>query len=57
MGEAGRRPRCPAPQARLLLAAPDAFRLRVDSLFGTALDLAARGDSLTAYVPPRRAGM
>ena len=48
--------RLPGVEAQLLLAAPDAFRLRVGSVFGTALDLAARGDSLVAYVPPRRTG-
>jgi len=47
----------PGVEGRLLLAAPDAFRLRVASLFGTALDLGARGDSLTAYVPSRRRGL
>ncbi len=47
----------PGAQAKLLLATPDAFRLRVSSPFGTALDLSGRGDSLTAYVPPRRAGL
>jgi hypothetical protein len=47
----------PGAQARLVLSGPDAFRLRVGSLFGTALDLSGRGDSLTAYVPARRAGM
>ena len=44
-------------EARLMLVAPDAFRLRVASLFGTALDMAARGDSFTAYVPPRRVAL
>jgi hypothetical protein len=47
-------PDLPGVQARLLLAAPDAFRLRVGSLFGTALDVAARGDSFTAYVPAKQ---
>lgn len=47
----------PGMQARLLLAAPDAFRIRVGSSFGTALDLAARGDSLAAYVPGARIGI
>ncbi len=46
--------RLPGAEGRLLLASPDAFRLRVASLFGTALDLGARGDSLSAYVPSRR---
>jgi hypothetical protein len=49
--------RLPGAEARLLLAAPDAFRLRVGSLFGTALDLGARGDSLSAYIPSRRQGV
>ena len=49
--------RLPGAEGRLLLAGPDAFRLRVGSLFGTALDLGARGDSLTAYVPARRKGL
>jgi len=47
-------PDLPGVQARLLLAAPDAFRLRVGSLFGTALDVSARGDSFTAWVPPKQ---
>jgi hypothetical protein len=46
--------RLPGVEAQLLLAAPDAFRLRVGSVFGTALDLGARGDSVVAYVPARR---
>ena len=46
--------RLPGADGRLLLAGPDAFRLRVASLFGTALDLGARGDSLMAYVPSRK---
>lgn len=46
----------PAVQATLALARPDRFRLRAQSLFGTAIDLAAHGDSLTAYLPSRRAG-
>jgi hypothetical protein len=49
--------RLPGAEARLLLAAPDAFRLRVASLFGTALDLGARGESLTAYLPGQRRGV
>jgi hypothetical protein len=47
----------PGAQARLLLASPDAFRLRVASAFGVALDLAAEGDTLMAYVPRDRLGM
>ncbi|MBI1797562.1 MAG: hypothetical protein HY076_05160 [Candidatus Eisenbacteria bacterium] len=46
--------RLPSAEGRLLLAAPDAFRLRIDAVVGTAIDLGARGDSLTAYVPSRR---
>ncbi len=49
--------RLPGVEGRLLLAAPDAFRLRVGSLFGIALDLGARGDSISAYVPSRRSGV
>ena len=49
--------RLPGAEGRLLLAAPDAFRLRVASLFGTALDLGARGESLSAYVPSQRRGV
>ncbi len=47
-------PDLPGVQARLLLVGPDGFRMRVGSLFGIALDVSARGDSVTAYVPPRR---
>jgi hypothetical protein len=46
----------PGLQAMVALARPEAFRVRVESLFGVALDLAARGDSVTAYVPSRREG-
>jgi hypothetical protein len=48
------RARLASADGRLLLASPDAIRLRLGSVIGTALDLAARGDSITAYVPPRR---
>ena len=47
-------PDLPGVSARLVLVAPDAFRLRVGSLFGTALEVSARGDSFVAYVPARR---
>lgn len=47
--------RVPGVQGALWLAAPDAFRLRVGSVFGTALDVAAWGDSAMLYVPSRRA--
>lgn len=49
--------RLPAVQLEVALVAPDHVRARVASLFGTALDLLVRGDSLTAYVPPRRMGV
>jgi hypothetical protein len=49
--------RLPAVQLEVALVAPDHVRARVGSLFGTALDLLVRGDSLTAYVPPRRMGV
>ncbi len=47
----------PAVQIDVALVAPDRVRARVASLFGTALDLLVRGDSLTAYVPPRKLGV
>jgi hypothetical protein len=47
----------PGVHARLALGAPDAFRVRIESLFGVALDLAAWGDSLACYLPPRRLGV
>jgi len=49
--------RLPAVQLDIALVGPDRLRARVASLFGTALDLLVRGDSLTAYVPPRRMGV
>ena len=49
--------RFPGAEARLLVAAPDAFRLRVASLVGTALDLGGRAESLSAYIPSRRRGL
>ncbi|MEO5618946.1 MAG: hypothetical protein ABIS67_14350 [Candidatus Eisenbacteria bacterium] len=48
--------RLPALQLDLALAAPDRVRARFGSMFGTALDLMVRGDSLRAYIPPRRLG-
>lgn len=51
----GEQQRLPAVEAALEMAAPDAFRLRVGSLLGTALDVAGRGDSVTARIPSRRA--
>jgi len=49
--------RLPAVTVDLALAGPDAVRARIGSLFGTALDLVVRGDSMSAYVPPRRVGV
>ena len=49
--------RLPAVQLEVALVGPDHVRARVGSLFGTAADLLVRGDSLTAYVPPRRMGV
>jgi hypothetical protein len=49
--------RWPALQVDFALVGPDAARARVASLFGTAVDLAVRGDSLRAYFPPRRLGL
>ena len=49
--------RLPALQAGFVLAWPDAFRLRVSSMFGTALDLALAGDSVVAYAPAQRWGV
>lgn len=43
--------RLPAVQADLAMLAPESLRLRVRSAFGTAVDLALRGDSLVAYAP------
>jgi hypothetical protein len=50
-GEAGE---LPGVEARVFLAAPDSVRVRVQSAFGTAFDVVARGDSMTAWVPPVR---
>src|SRR5262249_47751626 len=47
----------PGVHARVALGAPDAFRVRVESLFGVALDFAAWGESLACYLPPRRQGV
>jgi hypothetical protein len=44
----------PGLQARVLIGAPDVVRIRVGSWFGTAIDLSARGDSVTAHLPSRR---
>lgn len=49
--------RLPGVQAQLAFSWPALFRLRVDSIFGTALDLGLAGDSLRAYAPAQRAGV
>ena len=49
--------RLPALEAGFVLAWPDAFRLRVGSMFGTALDLGLAGDSIMAYAPAQRWGV
>ncbi len=49
--------RLPALQAGIVLAWPDAFRLRVGSAFGTALDLGLVGDSIMAHAPAQRWGV
>ncbi len=41
----------PGVTARMLVEPPDAFRLRVDGILGTAVDAAARGDSLVLDAP------
>jgi hypothetical protein len=46
--------RLPALQAGFVVAGPDGLRLRVESAFGTALDLGLVGDSITAWVPSQR---
>jgi len=47
----------PGVHVRLALGAPGAFRVRVESLFGVALDFAAWGESLACFVPPKRLGV
>ncbi|HEY3215514.1 MAG TPA: hypothetical protein VGK93_03380 [Candidatus Eisenbacteria bacterium] len=47
----------PGVQASVYLAAPDGVRLKVGSMFGTAVVLGAHGDSLRAYLPGRRLGL
>lgn len=47
----------PGATGSLALGAPHAFRVRISSLFGTALDLAAHADSVTAVLPGRRMGV
>jgi hypothetical protein len=50
-----REKRRPGVEASLLLAGDDAFRFRVASLFGTALDLSLEGSRVLAYAPAERA--
>jgi hypothetical protein len=49
--------RLPGLSASLALAAPERARLRVSALFGTALDVCARGDSVLAWVPSERTAL
>jgi hypothetical protein len=49
--------RLPGAQADLVLASPDRMRLRIASMFGTALDLGLSGDSLRAYIPAWKTGL
>jgi hypothetical protein len=44
----------PGLSGTLLLGGPDRCRLKVSSLFGVLLDVAARGDTVTALMPARR---
>lgn len=44
----------PAVSARFVLAGPGMFRVRVASLFGTALDLFAAQDSVVVWAPAQR---
>jgi len=45
----------PGASARLLMGSPDRARVRVGSVFGTALDLAFTGDSARVWLPAARA--
>ena len=47
----------PAVQVSVYLAPPDGVRLKVASMFGTAVVVSARGDSLRAYLPAPRLGL
>ena len=49
--------RLPGLSASLALAAPERARIRVSALFGTALDVCARGDSVLAWVPSERTAL
>ena len=53
----GRGERLPGAQGDLVMAGPDRVRLRIASMFGTALDLGVRGDSLLAWVPSWKTGL
>ncbi len=47
----------PGVSANLWLEAPDAFRMRVDGVFGAAVEAAARGDSLVVHAPVWKIGV
>ena len=47
--------RLPGVVVRAALAAPDRARLRATWLLGTAFDVSARGDTVTAWLPTERA--
>ena len=49
--------RLPGASGDFAVLAPDRARLRIDSTFGTLVDLALQGDSVTAYVPSMRTGL
>lgn len=49
--------RLPGLSAALALAAPERARIRVNALFGIALDVCARGDSVLAWVPSERTAL
>jgi hypothetical protein len=49
--------RLPGVSGDLALSWPDVVRVRVSSIFGTALDVGVCGDSIIAYAPARGAGV
>jgi hypothetical protein len=49
--------RLPGASGDFALLSPDRARLRVDSSFGTLVDLALQGDSVSAYLPSMRTGL
>jgi hypothetical protein len=49
--------RLPGASGDVAVVSPDRVRLRVDSSFGTLVDLAVQSDSVTAYVPSMRTGL